>query len=52
MTEDFAGETWHRDNASAYARGVDRLWEEAAEGDQARELIIRAVKALDNAHQS
>lgn len=52
VAEDFAGETWHRDNASAYARGVDRLWEEAVEGDQARELIVRAVKALDSAFES
>jgi transcriptional regulator with XRE-family HTH domain len=48
VTEDFAGETWHRESASAYVRGVDKLWEEAVEGEQARELIIRAVKALDH----
>lgn len=48
VTEDFAGETWHRENAEAYGRGVDRMWEEAVEGDRARELIIRAAQALSS----
>jgi transcriptional regulator with XRE-family HTH domain len=46
VTEDFAGETWHRENVEAYNRGVDRMWEEAVEGDRARELLIRAAQAL------
>jgi transcriptional regulator with XRE-family HTH domain len=46
VTEDFAGETWHRDNAGAYSRGVDKMWEEAVEGDRARELIIHTAQAL------
>jgi transcriptional regulator with XRE-family HTH domain len=46
VTEDFSGETWHRDNAAAYARGIDRMWEEAVEGEAARQLIIRAARDL------
>jgi transcriptional regulator with XRE-family HTH domain len=47
VTETFIGETWHRDeDAAAYARALDRMWEEAAEGDSARELIARAARAL------
>ncbi len=46
VAEDFAGETWHRENAEAYNRGVDRMWEEAVEGDSARELLIRAAQTL------
>lgn len=46
VSEDFAGETWHRENAEAYSRGVDRMWEEAVEGERARELIIQAAQAL------
>jgi hypothetical protein len=44
--EDFAGETWHRENAEAYNRGVDRMWEEGVEGDRARELLVRAAQVL------
>jgi transcriptional regulator with XRE-family HTH domain len=47
VTETFIGETWHRDeDAAAYGRALDRMWEEAAEGDSARELIARAARAL------
>jgi hypothetical protein len=46
VAEDFAGETWHRENAEVYARGLDRMWEEAVEGDKARELIIQAAQSL------
>lgn len=45
--ETFIGETFHRgDEAHAYGRVLDRLWEEAVTGDRARELIIAATKAL------
>jgi transcriptional regulator with XRE-family HTH domain len=47
VAETFIGETWHRgDEATAYARALDRQWEDAVEGDQARSLIVRAVQAL------
>ena len=52
VAEDFAGETWHRENAEAYSRGVDRLWEEAVEGDRARELIIGAAQTLPSLFSS
>jgi len=47
VSETFIGETWHRgDEAAAYARAIDRLWEDALEGDAARELIVRARNSL------
>ena len=50
VTETFIGETWHRDEeAAAYARALDRQWEDAVEGDAARELIARAMDALNRA---
>jgi transcriptional regulator with XRE-family HTH domain len=47
VAETFIGETWFRDDeALAYDRALDRMWGDAAEGDAARELIARAVRAL------
>lgn len=45
--ETFIGETFHRgEEAEAYGRALDRMWEEAATGDQARELLIAAANSL------
>jgi transcriptional regulator with XRE-family HTH domain len=46
VTEDLAGEHWHRDRAAAYGHGVDLLWEEAVESDGARGLISAASERL------
>jgi transcriptional regulator with XRE-family HTH domain len=47
--ETFTTETFFRgDEAEAYERVMDRLWEEAVTGDQARRLIIAAIEALDS----
>jgi transcriptional regulator with XRE-family HTH domain len=53
VAETFAGEDWHPGNdeehkraVELYSRAVDRMWEDAAEGDRARDLIIRAAQAL------
>ena len=47
MTETFIGETWHRgDEAAAYMRAIDRQWEDAVEGDDARRLIALAASDL------
>lgn len=48
VTEDLAGEHWHREEGDvvAYGRGIDLLWNEAAEGDEARRLISLASSAL------
>lgn len=47
VAETFIGETWHRgDEAAAYERAIARLWEDAVEGDRARDLILRAAQAL------
>lgn len=48
--ETFIGETFHRgDEAAAYGRALDRLWDEALTGDDARQLIIAATQALGGA---
>jgi transcriptional regulator with XRE-family HTH domain len=45
--ETFIGETFHRgDEAEAYGRAMDRLWEEAVTGEDARQLLIAATQAL------
>lgn len=45
--ETFVGETFHSDDeAGRYGRTLDRLWEDAVTGDEARELIIAATRAL------
>ncbi len=50
VAETFIGETWFRDDeALAYDRALDQQWEDAAEGDAARELIARAIRALPEA---
>jgi hypothetical protein len=49
LVETFIGETSHRDDeAAAYARVLDRLWEEARSGEDAREYITAAIQALPN----
>ena len=46
-TETFVKETYFEGaEATAYNRAFDLLWEDAIEGEQARELIIRAVRDL------
>lgn len=47
IVETFIGETSYRgDDAVAYGRALDRMWDEAATEDEARELIIAAQRAL------
>ena len=47
MVETFVGETTHRDDeAAAYARVIERLWDEALTGENARRLLIRAAQDL------
>lgn len=47
VAETYIGETWHRgDEAAAYMRAIDRQWEDAVEGDDARRLIARAASDL------
>jgi transcriptional regulator with XRE-family HTH domain len=47
--ETFTTEMFVRgDEADAYGRVMDKLWEEAATGDQARRLIISARDALES----
>lgn len=48
--ETFMGETVHYgDEAAAYHRVMDRLWQDAVTGEQARALILRAVEAVRKA---
>jgi transcriptional regulator with XRE-family HTH domain len=48
--ETFIGETFHRDDeAVAYGRALDRLWDEAVTGERARQLLISATRALGSA---
>jgi transcriptional regulator with XRE-family HTH domain len=45
--ETFVGETRHAgDEGAAYANALDRLWNDAAEGDRARSLLVRAANDL------
>jgi transcriptional regulator with XRE-family HTH domain len=47
VAETFIGETWHRgDEARRYAAVLDNLWQDAAEGENARQLIVNAALAL------
>lgn len=47
VAETFIGETWHRgDEARRYASVLDTLWDDAAEGEHARQLIVAAALAL------
>lgn len=43
----FAGATWYRgEESSPYVDGVDRVWSDAVESDDARRLIVKAIDAL------
>jgi uncharacterized protein Usg len=47
VTETYIGENWHlAADAAKYARALDLQWEDAVEGDAARELIVRAKDSL------
>lgn len=47
VAETFIGETWHRDDeARRYADTFALLWQDAAEGQDARQLIVNAARAL------
>jgi transcriptional regulator with XRE-family HTH domain len=47
VAETYIGETWHRgDEAAAYMRALDRQWEDAVQGEDARLLIARAASDL------
>jgi transcriptional regulator with XRE-family HTH domain len=52
VAETYIGETWHRgDEAKAYMRAIDRQWEDAVEGDDARRLIALAASDLQERTQ-
>jgi transcriptional regulator with XRE-family HTH domain len=47
IVETFIGETIHRGpDAAAYAQALDRLWDEAVTGDDARRLIVHAADLI------
>lgn len=46
VVETFAGEDWEPDHVEANQRAIDLMWEDAVEGERARELIIRAARDL------
>lgn len=47
IVETFVGETTHRDDeAAAYAKAIDRLWNDAVTGEEARRLIVHAARDL------
>jgi transcriptional regulator with XRE-family HTH domain len=47
IVETFIGETTHRDDeAAAYARAMERLWDQAVTGEGARRLIVEAASNL------
>jgi transcriptional regulator with XRE-family HTH domain len=49
VVETFAGETTHGEEESVlYTRVMDRLWAEAAIGDDARRLIVEAAQNLES----
>ncbi|MBY8873729.1 hypothetical protein K7640_18015 [Micromonospora sp. PLK6-60] len=49
IVETFVGETTHRDDeAAAYAKAIERLWNEAITGEDARRLIVRAAHDLQD----
>lgn len=51
--ETFIGETFHRDDeAESYGRALDRLWDDAVTGENARELIIAATRTLSDTIES
>lgn len=50
IVETFVGETTHDAKESeAYARAMDRLWDEAVTGDEARQVILGAAQELPSA---
>ncbi|WP_255511180.1 helix-turn-helix transcriptional regulator [Micromonospora sp. WP24] len=52
IVETFVGETTYRDDeAATYTRAIERLWQEAVTGEDARRLIVRAAQDLPNARQ-
>lgn len=47
LVETFVGESAHRgEEAAAYSRVMDRLWDDAVTGEQARKLILSAAEKL------
>lgn len=47
IVETFLGETFHTGpDADTYCKAMDRLWDEAVSGEQAREFIVNAIRAL------
>ncbi|MCW3813740.1 helix-turn-helix transcriptional regulator [Micromonospora sp. DR5-3] len=49
IVETFVGETTYRDDeAATYTRAIERLWEEAVTGEDARRLIVRAAQELQS----
>jgi hypothetical protein len=47
IVETFVGEiTYRADDAEVYGRVMERLWEQAATGDEARRLIVAAAEAV------
>jgi transcriptional regulator with XRE-family HTH domain len=45
VVESFVGEIVYRDErATAYARAMDRMWEEAVTGEEARQLIVETAR--------
>jgi hypothetical protein len=47
VAETYIGETWHRgDEAATYMRAIDRQWQDAVEGEDARRLIALAASHL------
>lgn len=47
IVETFVGETVHGEaESAAYARAMDRLWDEAVTGDDARRLIVASIENL------
>ncbi|MFR9780823.1 Scr1 family TA system antitoxin-like transcriptional regulator [Micromonospora sp. MS34] len=49
IVETFVGETTYRDDeAATYTRAIERLWQEAVTGEDARRIIVRAAQDLQN----
>ncbi|MFE9694613.1 Scr1 family TA system antitoxin-like transcriptional regulator [Micromonospora sp. NPDC005806] len=49
IVETFVGETTYRDDeAASYTRAIERLWQEAVTGEDARRLIVRAAQELQS----
>ena len=53
IVETFLGETTHQDDEAAiYGRSMELLWREAATGEDARALVVRAVNDLPSTDES